>query len=84
MLFLQSLYVPFLIQRIFHSLVILSAVHGFLNATYWVLEAERVNTMFRANVKGMTSFANVPLLGTIVGNSITAGTVCQIMSVYYM
>ena len=57
--------------------VILSAVHGFLNATYDVLEAERVDTIFRANVKGMTSFANVPLLGTIVTNSITAGTVCK-------
>ena len=60
-----------------HFSVILSAVHGFLNATYWVLEAERVDTMFRTNVKGMTSFANVPLLGTIMAISKTAGTVCK-------
>ena len=59
------------------TVIILSAVHGFLNAIYGVLEADRVNTMFRANVKGMTSFANVPLLGTIVANSISAGTVCK-------
>ena len=58
-----------------HFSVILSAVHGFLNATYGVLEGDRVNTIFQANVKGMTSFVNVPLLGTIMGNSISAGTV---------
>ena len=56
--------------------VILSAVHGFVNATYGVLEADRVDTIFRANVKGMTSFANVPLLGTIMANSISAGIYC--------
>ena len=67
-----------------HFSVILSAVHGFLNATYGVLEGDRVDTIFRANVKGRTSFANVLLLGTITANSISAGTVCQIMSVYYM
>ena len=67
-----------------HFSVIFSAVHGFLNATYIVLETDRVDTIFRANVKGMTSFANVPLLGTIVTNSISTGTVCQIISVYYM
>ena len=60
-----------------HFSVILSAVHGFLNATYDVLEADRVDTIFQANVKGMTSFANVPLLGTIMANSISAGTVCK-------
>ena len=60
-----------------HFFVILSAVHGFLNATYDVFEADRVDTIFRANVKGMTSFANVPLLGTIVPISISAGTVCK-------
>ena len=59
-----------------HFSVILSAVHGFLNVTYWVLESERVDTIFRANVKGMTSFANVPLLGTIMAISKSAGTVC--------
>ena len=60
-----------------HFSVILSAVHGFFNATHNVLEADRVDTIFRVNVKGMTSFANVPLLGTIVANSISAGTVCK-------
>ena len=60
-----------------HFSVILSAVHGFLNATYNVLEADRVDTIFRANVKGMTSFANVPLLGTIMANSNSTGTVCK-------
>ena len=60
-----------------HFSVILSAVHGFLNATYIVLEADRVDTVFQANVKGMSSLANVPLLGTIMGNSISTGTVCR-------
>ena len=59
-----------------HFSVILSAVHGFDNATYCVLEADRVDTVFQANVKGMTSFANLPLLGTIMAISKTAGTVC--------
>ena len=60
-----------------HFSVILSAVHGFLNATYDVLESERVDTIFRANVKGMTSLMVLPLLGEIVANSTSAGTVCK-------
>ena len=31
-------------------------VHGFLNATYFVVEDERLDTTFRLNVKGRTNF----------------------------
>ena len=32
------------------------AVHGFANATYNVVEGERLNTFFELNVKGETPF----------------------------
>ena len=32
------------------------AVHGFVYATYFVVEDERLDTTFESNVKGMTNF----------------------------
>ena len=32
------------------------AVHGFLNASYFVVEDERLDTAFELNVKGRTNF----------------------------
>ena len=34
----------------------MTVVHGFVNATYFVVEDERLDTTFRLNVKGMTNF----------------------------
>ena len=38
------------------SLIDIILVHGFLNATYFVVEDERLFTTFGLNVKGITNF----------------------------
>ena len=38
-------------------------------------EGEKVNTTFQLDVKGTTSFANAPPLGTILADPITAGII---------
>ena len=38
------------------SLIDIILVHGFADATYFVVEDEILNTTFRFNVKGMTNF----------------------------
>ena len=42
------------------------SVHGFANATYNVVEGERLNTFFELNVKGETPFGGALVVaGTI-------------------
>ena len=40
-------------------------VHGFVDATYDVVEDERLDTLFQLNVKGMTAFPSLIIEGTI-------------------
>ena len=47
------------------TVVYLHAVHGFTNVSYDVEEGERLDTGFELNVKGMTNFPNLNLLGSI-------------------
>ena len=47
----------------FSKLVIL--VHGFVNATSYVVEGGTLDTLFQLNVKGMTAFSGLNFEGTI-------------------
>ena len=42
----------------------MTLVHGFVNASYEVVEDERLDTIFQLNVKGMTNFP-LGIFGTI-------------------
>ena len=44
-------------------------VHGFVNATYEVVEDQLLDTLFQLNVKGITAFSGLNIEGTITAEA---------------
>ena len=63
-------------------LYIIAAVHGFANATYDVVEGERLDTFFQLNVKGMTAFPSLIIQGTVT--TVAGGTASKWNDDYYL
>ena len=57
-----------------------NAVHGFAraNESYNVIEGETLNTTFQTNIKGMTHFRLLIILGAITSIPTTAGMLMRV------
>ena len=51
-------------------------VHGFVNATYDVVEDERLDTVFQLNVKGETTFSDGLVVSGII-TTVAGGTASE-------
>ena len=52
-----------------HAKCFAIVVHGFVNATYNVVEGGILDTLFQLNVKGMTAFFDLFVEGTITSEA---------------
>ena len=63
---------------------LLRAVHGFLQAKYSVTEGDTLETIFKLNVKGMTQFPGLVVLGNIRTEATGTAGNSVVIIIYYI